>query len=88
MSKGGAYSIRIELDSAGIAELLNSAAIAGECEQAAQAIAARAGDGFEVDGPWHANFGGGRAAYRVRTATQDARIAESQDQALSRAVHG
>lgn len=86
MSSG--YGIRIELDHAGIAELLNSAAIAGECEQAAQAIASRAGEGFEVEGPWHAGFGGGRTAYRVRTATQEARLAESEDQALSRAVHG
>lgn len=83
-----AYGIRIELDHDGIAELLQSAAIAAECEQAAEGIAAAAGDGFEVEGPWHASLGGGRVAYRVRTATQDARIAESQDQVLSRAVHG
>lgn len=82
------YGIRIELDHDGIAELLNSAAIASECEQAAQAIADRAGDGFEVSGPWKAGFGGGRVAYSVKTATDEARMAESQEQALSRAVHG
>jgi hypothetical protein len=82
------YSIRIELDTSGIAELLCSAAIGEECERAAQAIADRAGEGFEVSGPWRAGFGGGRVAYSVKTATQEARLAESQEQALSRAVHG
>ena len=53
-----------------------------------QAIADRAGDGFEVSGPWKAGFGGGRVAYSVKTATDEARMAESQEQALSRAVHG
>lgn len=78
--------IKIELNSAGISELLNSAQIGSECKKAADSIAAKAGEGFEVSSAWHANFGGGRVAYSVKTATQEARIAEAEDKVLSKAV--
>lgn len=78
--------VKIELVSSGIAELLNSAEIGGECKKAADAIAATAGEGFEVSSAWHANFGGGRVAYSVKAATREARIAEADDKVLSKAV--
>lgn len=81
MEKVGGF--RLELDHDGIAALLRSQPIAGECEAAARRIAATAGDGFEVIGP---RFTGQRAAYSVRSATDDARVAEATDKSLSRAV--
>ena len=83
-----ATKVRIELVSAGIKQLLCSAGIAGECEKAAQGIAARAGDGFEVLPLRQMNYGGGRVGYAVHTATEEARIAEAEDKALSKAVRG
>lgn len=84
MQKVGSF--RLELDHDGIAQLLKSSEVAAECEAAAGRIAAAAGDGFEVSGPWRAGFGGGRAAYSVRTATQAAREAEATEKALTVAV--
>ena len=83
-----ATKVRIELLHDGIRELLMSAPIAAECEKAAQNIAARAGDGFEVLPMREMNFGGGRVGYAVYTATEEARIAEAEDKALSKAVRG
>lgn|GEM_PF-1708696 len=76
-------SVRIELDHTGIAELLHSSVMAEECLAAGERIASMAGDGFEVRGPHNT---GQRTAYTVYTATEDARIAESEDKALSMAV--
>ncbi len=81
-----ATTARIELNHDGIRELLCSAAIGGECEKAAQRIAAAAGDGFEVTSARQAGFGGGRIAYGVAAATHEARLAEAEDKALSKAV--
>lgn len=83
-----ATKIRIELNSDGIRELLMSDAIAKECEKAAQAIASRAGEGFEVLPMRKQSFGGGRIGYAVKTATQEAREAEATDKVLSKAVRG
>lgn len=83
-----ATKIRIELNGEGIRELLMSDAIAKECEKAAEAIAARAGDGFEVLPMRRQGFGGGRVGYAVKTATQEAREAEATDKVLSKAVRG
>lgn len=83
-----ATKVRIELLHDGIRELLMSAPIAAECEKAAQNIAARAGDGFEVLPLRQMDFGGGRVGYAVHTATEEARIAEAEDKALSKAVRG
>lgn len=79
-------SVRLELDHDGIASLLNSAAVANECEKAAERIADMAGDGFEVSSAWRAGFGGGRVAYTVKTDTEEARVAEAEDKALTIAV--
>ena len=83
-----ATKIRIELNGEGIRELLMSDAIAKECEKAAQAIASRAGEGFEVLPMRKQSFGGGRIGYAVKTATQEAREAEATDKVLSKAVRG
>ena len=72
----------------GIRELLCSQPIAAECEKAAEKIAARAGDGFEVLPLRQMNFGGGRVGYAVKAATYEARKAESEDKVLSKAVRG
>lgn len=86
MARLMASKVRIELNHDGIRELLMSDAIAKECEKAAQAIAARAGDGFEVLPMRKQSFGGGRVGYAVKTATQEAREAEATDKVLSKAV--
>ena len=83
-----ATKVRIELLSDGIRELLCSQPIAAECEKAAEKIAARAGDGFEVLPLRQMNFGGGRVGYAVKAATYEARKAESEDKVLSKAVRG
>ena len=83
-----ATKIRIELNHDGIRELLMSEPIAKECEKAAEKIAERAGDGFEVLPAKQIGFGGGRVGYAVHTATDEARKAESEDKALSKAVRG
>lgn len=81
-----ATKVTIELDHDGIRELLLSEPIAAECRKAAEAIAARAGDGFEVVGPQSLGYGGGRVGYGVSAETLEARIAEAEDGALSKAV--
>lgn len=81
-------SVRIELNSDGITQLLLSQPIADECKKAADAIAARAGDGFEVGELRRMNYGGGRVGYVVKTATDEARKAEAIDKVLSKAVRG
>ena len=81
-----ATKVRIELKHDGIRELLMSAPIAAECEKAAENIAARAGDGFEVLPMREMGFGGGRVAYGVEAATYEARLAEAENGALSGAV--
>ena len=83
-----ATKVRIELLSDGIRELLCSQPIAVECEKAAEGIAARAGDGFEVLPLRQMGFGGGRIGYAVKTDTYEACIAEAEDKVLSKAVRG
>ena len=83
-----ATKVRIELDHDGIRQLLTSAPIAAECEKAAEKIAQRAGDGFEVLPLRQMNFGGGRVGYAVKTGTYEACIAEAENKALSKAVRG
>lgn len=81
-----AKKIRIELDHAGIRQLLCSSEIAGEVEKAAEAIAARAGEGYEVVGPQALGYGGGRAGYGVKAVTYQARKDEAEWGRLSKAV--
>lgn len=81
-------TVRIELLSDGIRELLMSQPIAAECEKAAHNIASRAGEGFEVLPARQMGFGGGRIGYAVHAATYDAKVAEATDKVLSKAVRG
>ena len=83
-----ATKVKIELNHDGIRELLCSQPIANECEKAAEEIAARAGDGFEVLPLRQMGFGGGRVGYAVKTETYEACIAEAEDKVLSKAVRG
>lgn len=78
--------ITLELNHDGIRELLMSSAIGAEVQKAAQGIASRAGDGFEVVGPRDLGYGGGRVGYGVVAATYDAKLAEADHGALSKAV--
>ena len=78
--------VRIELNSAGIRELLCSAPLAAECEKAASRIATAAGDGFEVAPQIVAGVAGGRVACGAEAATYEAKLAEAEDRALSKAV--
>lgn len=81
-----AAKVRIELDHKGIRELLTSEPIAASCLDAANTIASRAGEGFEVLPLRQMDFGGGRVGYAVYTATEEARIAEAEEKTLSKAV--
>ena len=78
--------VRIELDHEGIRELLSSAEIGAVCQQAAEQIAMRAGDGFAVKGPQSLGYGGGRVGYGVYAETYEAALAEAEDKVLSKAV--
>lgn len=81
-----ATKITLELDHAGIKELLMSDAIGSEVQAAAQAIANRAGTGFQVVGPQGLGYGGGRVGYGVAAVTYEAKVAEAENGALSKAV--
>lgn len=83
-----ATKVRIELNHDGIRELLTSKPIAAECEKAAEKIAARAGDGFEVLPLKKMDFGGGRVGYAVKADTYEAKVAESERKVLTKAVRG
>lgn len=83
-----ATKVTIELNHEGIRELLRSQPIAAECEKAAEAIAARAGEGFVVLPLREMGFGGGRIGYAVKTDTYEACVAEAEDKVLSKAVRG
>lgn len=83
-----ATKVKIELNHDGIRQLLMSAPIAAECARAAENIAARAGDGFVVLPMREMGFGGGRVGYAVKADTDEAKKAEAEDKALSKAVRG
>lgn len=86
-----------KLNHAGIRTLLESDAVGAVVKAAAEQIAASAGAGFEVVGPWVAEGNrnpemAGRVAYTATNAadvvamTEEARIAEANDKALSQAA--
>lgn len=72
---------KIVVNSAGVEQLLKSPEVLADLERRAQAIAAVAGPGMEVD----AQIGPNRARASVRTATIPAMVAEATDRALTRA---
>ena len=88
MARLMATKIRIELNSDGIRQLLMSEPIANECKKAAEKIAQRAGEGFEVLPARQMGFGGGRVGYAVHAETHEAKVAEAEDKVLSKAVRG
>lgn len=79
-------SMRIEFNSAGFREILTGGGVKSLVESQGNAIAARAGEGFEA-GVFLGNYGGGRWICTVRAATKEARKAESENKVLSRAVY-
>ena len=84
-----ATKVKIELNHDGIRELLMSQPIANECEKAAEKIAARAGDGFEVLPARTMHYNNSpRVGYAVKAATYEAKVAEAEDKVLSKAVRG
>jgi hypothetical protein len=74
--------IRIELDHAGIQELLMCDGVSGVCRQEAERIAAQAGDGYEVIQRTPKK----RAYYFVAPVSQKAAESEATDKTLSKAV--
>lgn len=84
--------IKIKFISSGFKEILCSGEVHDLVSQAAEQIQSRAnanntrgGDGFSAD-TWMGNYGGGRWVSTVSAMDRQARIAESEDKALSRAV--
>lgn len=79
-----AQKVRIQLNSPGIVELLQSAAVQDDLAARGGRIAAAAGDAedFEVA----ATMNRDRAVVFVRTATREGRAAEAEDRALTRAI--
>jgi hypothetical protein len=71
-----AKSLRIELHNAAIEELRNSPPVVTDLVRRGHAIAAAAGDGFEVVVSQSSRT---RARVRVQTATIEARIAVARD---------
>lgn len=80
-----AQLVKIELDHAGFTQLLTGSEVAGLVQQTAQNVANRAGAGFEVNS-YIGSYGGGRAVATVHAKTQEARQAEAEFKALSKAV--
>lgn len=79
--------VRFQFISDGWREILNSADVAALVKEAGEGIAERAGDGFEFK-PVTLKYGGGRAGGFVVAATEEAREAQAEDKALSKAVNG
>lgn len=84
--------IKIKFISSGFKEILCSGEVNDLVSQAAEQIQSRAnanntrgGDGFSVY-TWMGGYGGGRWVATVSAMDRAARIAESEDKALSRAV--
>ena len=84
--------IKIKFISSGFKEILCSGEVHDLVSQSAEQIQSRAnanntrgGDGFSAD-TWLGNYGGGRWVSTVSAMDRQARIAESEDKALSRAV--
>lgn len=75
---------RLEMNSAGAAAILKSAAVLAELERRGEAIQASAGGApdFEVHGSVRRN----RAHVSVVTATRKGRLAEAEERALSSAL--
>lgn len=74
--------VRIQLNHSGMRALLRGPEIKADLERRANAIAATAGEGFDVD----VHVGRNRARADVATATWGAKYAEAVDRTLTRAI--
>ena len=77
-------NVEIELNSAGIRELLQSEEIRAYCEELAHDVASRAGDGYEVD----SMVGKTRANASVYAATAEANKDNLENNTLLKALGG
>ena len=77
-------AVRVQLNHAGVRELLRSPEMLAECKRHADAIAARAGEGFEV----RAEVGRNRVRATVETVTTEARVRQATEHTLERALGG
>lgn len=77
-----AQRIRVQLNRAGVRELLRSSEVRADLERRASAIARAAGDGMETD----SEVGPNRARASVRTATSEAVKAEAEHRSLTSAI--
>lgn len=75
-------SVRIELDSAGIEQLLRSQEVGADLERRANAVARAAGDGVRA----RVYQGRDRVRAQVWTATAAAKKSEAEDRTLLRAL--
>lgn len=78
-----ATKVRIELNIAGFNAVRRSPEVRSDLKRRAEAIAAQAGEGFEVietDNP-------SRAGAMVVAATKDARLAEATEKVLTKAIN-
>ena len=73
---------RIQFNYAGFNAVRRSPQVAADIERRAQAIAAAAGEGMEV----RTGLNASRAWATVSTGTDDAKRAEAEDKALTRAI--
>ena len=76
--------VEIELISAGVRELLQSDEIREYCEELAQGVASRAGDGYEID----SMVGKTRANASVYAATKEANRDNLENNTLLKALGG
>lgn len=74
--------LRIDMNGAGIQELLKSAEVQAELKARADRIAAAAGEGMEPS----VRVGRSRARASVITGSREAKLAEATDRALTRAL--
>lgn len=79
---GRRVSVDFKWDAAAFRALLQSEEVAAELEVRAQAIAATAGPGHEVE----TYVGRNRVRVTVRTETREAMLAEAQDRTLTNAL--
>lgn len=79
-----AKKVKVELNNAGIRELLKSAPISGACEDEARKIRQRAGEGFEVQSRSYPE----RKGAAVVAATSEARRKNSKENTLLKAMGG
>lgn len=80
VGKPGIYKIKI--NGAGIQALLRDPGVVADLEARGERIAAAAGEGMETD----TVQGKDRTSVFIRTETREARLAEAEDRALSRAI--